>query len=60
MLFCLRTVKMLPGFLLVFSAVSGRILYVSDNVSDELDHPVVSETKIVFKIKIPRSGHAHI
>jgi len=33
---------MLPGFLLIFSAESGRILYVSNNVSDELGHPVVS------------------
>jgi len=36
-------VQMLPGFLLVFSAdESGRILYVSNNVSDELGHTAVS------------------
>jgi len=40
----LYNVQMLPGFLLVFSAVSGRILYVSENVFDELGHPVVSDT----------------
>jgi len=34
---------MLPGFLLIFSAASGRILYVSNNVSTELGHPVVSD-----------------
>jgi len=36
--------QMLPGFLLVFSAESGRVLYVSNSVSDELGHPVVSRT----------------
>jgi len=34
--------QVLPGFLLIFSAESGRILYVSDSVSHELGHPVVS------------------
>jgi len=39
-------VQALPGFLLVFSAKSGRILYVSNNVSNELGHPAVSDASV--------------